>query len=87
MQYEIRQQSERRFVIVDSAGQQTRGRFHTAAEAQGWIDAKRVSRVLALCFPDSQYGSRARAHLLTSRDYYSENERSIQRLSPVRPAV
>jgi hypothetical protein len=81
MRFEIQQQTEQRFVVVDASGRQTRGRFHTKAAAQDWVDEQARKALLAIITPQTSMRGRARAFLLTSSDYAGENERRIQRLT------
>ena len=80
MRYEIRQRAERQYVVFHNRTQKfTRGRFHSAAAAQQWIDQQRLDAVLKLIRGeiDGQFRGRARAHLITDCDYYRTNERNI----------
>ena len=53
----------------------TRGRFHTAEQAEAWI----TGEVLRLAFvPQTSMHSRARAYLITDRNYYHSNEAVIE---------
>jgi hypothetical protein len=82
LRYAVVQKAPRLFVIWDIIDNTPfKGRFHTEAQANEWIDLQVKDFVLYLLWPDSDYGSRARAHLLRNHDYYGNNEQHIRDIS------
>lgn len=78
LRYDIQPEGER-FRIRDTATDTlTKGRFHTTAQAEEWVDARVTAFVLRLCFPDELYSARSKAHEINGQNYYADNERACQ---------
>jgi hypothetical protein len=62
-----------KFRVMDGE-KMLKGRFHTEAQAQEWIDGE-LLRLAKIGVPQTSMRGRATAHLLKSRDYAGDQER------------